>query len=97
MHYEILETERRALLPFLTPLKTEFYLNEPFLRLASLADIGGMKLSAITSRAAYKDYVDLYYILKQLPLASGFAVAFPEIKSSIEKMVKEYTERNLGI
>ncbi|MBI4136135.1 MAG: nucleotidyl transferase AbiEii/AbiGii toxin family protein [Candidatus Vogelbacteria bacterium] len=208
MHYEILETERRALLPFLTPLKTGFYLaggtalalqighresvdfdfftekdfapdqlfqnlqtiltdhrlqktheakntlyivsdettlfsfitdrhplieqaiNEPFLRLARLADIGGMKLSAITSRAAYKDYIDLYYILKQTPLAnllaktkrkmpelslplvlkslvyfddvkeeklnfrSGFGIAFSEVKSSIEKTVKEYAEKN---
>jgi predicted nucleotidyltransferase component of viral defense system len=36
--------------------------------LAGLQDIGAMKLSAITSRASIKDYVDLYYILKTVSL-----------------------------
>lgn len=35
------------------------------LRLASIIDIACMKLSAIVSRATTKDYVDLYFILKQ--------------------------------
>lgn len=37
--------------------------------LASIADIGCMKLSAITGRSTMKDYVDLYFILQVLPLA----------------------------
>ena len=36
--------------------------------LASVLDIGCMKLSAITSRATLKDYVDLYFILKEISL-----------------------------
>jgi hypothetical protein len=35
-----------------------------FIRIASLQDIGCMKLSAVVSRATNKDYVDLYYLLK---------------------------------
>lgn len=35
------------------------------MRLASVIDIACMKLSAVVSRATQKDYVDLYYILKE--------------------------------
>lgn len=38
------------------------------LRLASLLDIGCMKLGAIVSRAELKDYVDLFFILSRIPL-----------------------------
>lgn len=38
------------------------------LRLASLLDIGCMKLAAIVSRSELKDYVDLYFILKYVSL-----------------------------
>jgi len=37
-------------------------------RLASIIDIGCMKLSAIVSRATNKDYVDIYYVLQQISL-----------------------------
>jgi hypothetical protein len=37
-------------------------------RLASVTDIGCMKLSAIVSRSVNKDYVDLFYILKNVTL-----------------------------
>lgn len=43
------------------------------LRLASIADIGCMKLSAIVSRAELKDYVDLYCILKNISLSDLLA------------------------
>ena len=47
-------------------------LNKPIedenLRMASLEDIACMKLSAITSRASNKDYIDLYYILQKISL-----------------------------
>lgn len=36
--------------------------------MADIHDIGCMKLSAITGRAAMKDYVDLYFILQRVPL-----------------------------
>jgi Nucleotidyl transferase AbiEii toxin, Type IV TA system len=39
------------------------------LALASIVDIGCMKLSAITSRSTLKDYVDLHLILQQISLA----------------------------
>ena len=38
------------------------------LRLASILDIGCMKLSTIVSRAELKDYVDLFFILKHISL-----------------------------
>jgi len=47
----------------------EATIDEEYLRLASLADIGCMKLSAITSRSVMKDYVDLYFILQKIKLA----------------------------
>ncbi len=44
-------------------------IHEENLDLASVEDIGCMKLSAITGRASSKDYVDLYYILQNIDLA----------------------------
>ena len=56
-------------------------LNEPYFKLASINDIGAMKLSAITSRASNKDYIDIYYILKQIPL--------PKLLQSANKKLPE--------
>lgn len=51
--------------PLIAPLvETDFF------DMAALADIGCMKLSAITSRTAYKDYVDLYFILQSISLVA---------------------------
>lgn len=36
--------------------------------IASLEDIGAMKLSAIASRATLKDYIDMYFILQHISL-----------------------------
>lgn len=47
----------------LRPLVTAEHLD-----LADMADIGCMKLSAITGRGTMKDYVDLYVILQRIPL-----------------------------
>ena len=44
-------------------------IKSKIISLASIEDIGLMKLSAITGRTAFKDYVDLYWILKNIPLA----------------------------
>ncbi len=42
---------------------------------ASLAEIGAMKLAAIIDRGTRKDLVDLYYILQHVPLDELFEVA----------------------
>ena len=57
----------------------EPFVEDEYFRLASIIDIGCMKLSAIVSRATNKDYVDLYYILKQVSLKKL-------LKSAKEKM-----------
>lgn len=51
--------------PLVMPLITTEHIS-----LSSLTDIGCMKMSAITSRSAYKDYVDLYVILQSISLTS---------------------------
>lgn len=43
-------------------------LDEDNFKMASIEDIGAMKLSAITSRSALKDYIDLYFILHHVSL-----------------------------
>lgn len=44
-------------------------------QLASVEEIGAMKLAAIIDRGTRKDLIDLYYILQQVPLESLFKVA----------------------
>ncbi len=46
----------------------EKVIETEFLNLASVLDIACMKMSAICSRSTNKDYVDLYFILKDLNL-----------------------------
>lgn len=43
-------------------------ISEEYITVASIEDIACMKLTAITSRASNKDYIDLYFILKQFSL-----------------------------
>jgi len=43
-------------------------INEPYFNIASILDIACMKLSAIVSRATNKDYIDLYFIFKEISL-----------------------------
>ncbi len=45
------------------------------LRLASMEDIALMKLDALLSRAARKDFYDLYFICQKIPLRSVLALA----------------------
>jgi hypothetical protein len=45
------------------------------IRLASVEEIGAMKLAAIINRGTRKDMVDLYFILQQVSLESVFQVA----------------------
>lgn len=56
------------------------------IRLASMEDIGCMKLSAITSRASNKDYIDLYYILQKVDLNELLKKAtekFPDLDKNL--------------
>ncbi len=55
--------------PMLRPV-----VNTEHLDLADIVDIGCMKLSAITGRATMKDYVDLYFILRRIPLQELLAL-----------------------
>jgi hypothetical protein len=53
--------------PVVDPLQEPF--GERQLAVASAADLGLMKLAAIVSRGGRRDFVDLYLLCRQLPLA----------------------------
>ena len=55
--------------PMLRPLVASDHFD-----LADIADIGCMKLSAITGRGTTKDYVDLYVVLQRIPLRDLLAL-----------------------
>lgn len=55
--------------PLLRPLIPSDHID-----LADIADIGCMKLSAITGRGTMKDYVDLYFILQRMSLQELLAL-----------------------
>lgn len=80
--------EREIKLSFFTykyPLLKKLH-KEKYLTLASLKDIGCMKLSAILSRSSNKDYIDIYYILHELKLKTLLESAqqkFPEIDPNL--------------
>jgi predicted nucleotidyltransferase component of viral defense system len=81
----IVNDVRMSFLYYPYPLLEKVH-GEPYLRLASVPDIGCMKLSAIVSRATSKDYVDLYYILQQVSLLSllrGVHKKFPELDENL--------------
>src|SRR3989344_4720837 len=61
-------------------------INDGNLSLASMEDIGCMKLSAITGRASNKDYIDLYFILKRLSLSDLLKKShqkYPELERNL--------------
>lgn len=61
-------------------------INDEHITLASIEDIACMKLTAITGRATNKDYIDLYFILKQFSLEDILNFArekFPEIDTNL--------------
>jgi len=65
----------------LQPLVKTDYFN-----IASVVDIGCMKLSAITSRYVEKDYIDLYFILQKLLLSElleNFVKKYPSLDESL--------------
>ena len=74
-------------------------IDEENLNLASVEDIGCMKLSAITGRASNKDYIDLYYILQNNRLADLLEKAaekFPDLdRNLILKSLVYFEDVNL--
>lgn len=61
------------------------------LRLASLEDIALMKLDALLSRAARKDFYDLYFICQRIPLRQLLDVApqkYPFVRDFEAQVVK---------
>jgi hypothetical protein len=57
------------------------------LRLASITDIGCMKLSAVVSRAELKDYVDIFFILKHLSITELLVKLAGKIPSLDQNLV----------
>lgn len=62
-------------------------INRENLRLASWVDIGCMKMSAITSRATNKDYIDLYYILHKIELKELLKKASKKFKDLDQNLI----------
>lgn len=61
-------------------------LEETYLSIASKEDIACMKFSAITGRATEKDYVDLYFLLKEYTLGQLLERAhakFPNLDTAL--------------
>jgi len=61
-------------------------IDEENIRLASIKDIGCMKLSAVTGRASSKDYIDLYYILQKMKLSDlleGVLIKFNDLDKNL--------------
>jgi hypothetical protein len=50
-------------------------------KIANLIDIAAMKMSAITSRATNKDYIDLYFIMKHVSLTDILLAVSRKMKS----------------
>lgn len=75
---EIIGSSKSILAAFVNEIKVDVvkypyqWLKEPVvvneLKMASLEDIAAMKIAAITQRGSKKDFIDLYYLLKQFTL-----------------------------
>jgi len=77
LHWNILNDKRQTILPF---IKTEHF------DIASIVDIGCMKLSAVTSRYVEKDYIDLYFILQSVSLSDlleNFIKKYPNFDKTL--------------
>lgn len=65
--------------PLLNELKME---NQ--IRLASIEDIAAMKLNAIKNRGSKKDFVDLYFLLKQFSLIEMLSLANKKYSNNVD-------------
>ncbi len=54
------------------------------LRLASLEDIAAMKLNAIKNRGSKKDFVDLYFLLKQFTLTEMLSLVNKKYPNNVD-------------
>jgi len=63
------------------------FIEDENIRIASIEDIACMKMSAIASRQAYKDYVDMYFILHLKSLSELFEVLRNKMPSLDENLV----------
>lgn len=64
----------------------KYTVDDDNLRIASISDIACMKLSAIVSRSVLKDYVDIYYLLKEMSLQNLLKVSkekMPELDENL--------------
>ncbi len=68
------------------PWIEDFVLEDSF-RLASVKDIAAMKLNAIAGRGSKKDFIDLYFILKQFSLKQIFEFYREKYSDGSEFMV----------
>ena len=64
-------------------------IDEPFLKIASIADIAAMKVSAITSRATLKDYVDVFFIFDHLSFKKIMAYAREKMPFLDENFIRK--------
>jgi len=77
-NYQVVFEEENTLHGYLNDVKISFFkypyplledpLSDGYMQIASVKDIGCMKLSAIVSRGSKKDFIDLYFILKHYQL-----------------------------
>ncbi len=74
----------------------EIFREEEFLKLASKLDIACMKLSAICQRSTRKDYIDLYFLLRDFSLQyllDQCKIKYPSLNTSvILKSLKYFDE-----
>lgn len=68
--------------PLLKELRTENHI-----RLSSLEDIAAMKLNAIKNRGSKKDFVDLYFLLKQFSLTEMLSLVNKKYKNNVDVLV----------
>lgn len=72
--------------PLVAPL-----LEKEHIRLASIEDIALMKMDALLARAARKDFYDLYFISRQIPLRRIYELApqkYPSVRDFESQTVK---------
>jgi len=68
--------------PIIKPL-----IIEPYIKIASKEDIACMKLSAISSRATQKDYVDIFFLLKEFTLKELLVFVKEKLPSLDEDLI----------
>ena len=93
----ILKKSKNILIYSVNGVKVDFvnynypWLKEPLVldnyRLASKEDIGAMKLNAISGRGSKKDFIDLYFLLKEFRLDELFGFYNQKFKDGSDFLV----------